>query len=725
MKHSWTLWLVFAGCAVIMIAAMAWVSMIVLQLEDAQTKSMQHALLEENTRLALWRMESMLAPFVAQENARPYYSYQAFFPAERAYTRMLARLEPNEILIPSPLLTEGSSYVRLYFQIGPAGEIASPQIPTAPLSGRAIEEYSDARQIEESTRRLKEFAGAIPRQALLDVAPSEWLPMERPNGPGNEVTSLRETERASAPAPDPAPAAALKDKLMKKGTMPVQEVQQVLKSQRQVNLAQEVIKSSPAQVANQVVTVPQQQEQQMRNETEYQARVNSNIQRDVQSAYLQARKQTQGENLEAVKRQATAKEGSAITPATAGLAAGTTAVTDPATELPSGKRAGRADLESSPARTERPSSVSQSPEIKISLLKPTWIHDELILVRRVRINQDELLQGCWLDWPRLHAWLIAGIRDILPQARLEARKNGDDQARSLAALPLLIQSGQLTSNVPPLISPLRFSLGVAWFCVIAAILATAVLFRGTHALSERRAAFVSAVTHELRTPLTTFRIYTEMLAEGMVPDAERRREYFNTLKQEADRQYHLIENVLAYSRLERGRYGGQKETIAFGPWLERVQPRLAELAERADMTLIPADEKSTANLQLHTDVAALERILFNLVDNACKYARSTADKRIHIEVTQERKGVRIRIRDHGPGISAKDVSKLFQPFHKSARDAANSAPGVGLGLSLCRRLAQSIGGELALEQNSDNGAVFSLMLPRLQHKELNLIHAAE
>jgi signal transduction histidine kinase len=88
-------------------------------------------------------------------------------------------------------------------------------------------------------------------------------------------------------------------------------------------------------------------------------------------------------------------------------------------------------------------------------------------------------------------------------------------------------------------------------------------------------------------------------------------------------------------------------------------------------------------------------------------------------VSQEKKRVHIRVRDHGPGISVKDISKLFQPFHKSARDAANSAPGVGLGLSLCRRLAQSIGGELTLEQNSIAGAVFSLLLPLIQEKALS------
>jgi K+-sensing histidine kinase KdpD len=64
----------------------------------------------------------------------------------------------------------------------------------------------------------------------------------------------------------------------------------------------------------------------------------------------------------------------------------------------------------------------------------------------------------------------------------------------------------------------------------------------------------------------------------------------------------------------------------------------------------------------------------------------------------------------------KDITRLFQPFHKSARDAANSAPGVGLGLSLCRRLAQSIGGELTLEKDTDEGACFLLLLPCLHDK---------
>jgi signal transduction histidine kinase len=719
MKRSWTLWLIFAGCATLVIAALAWVSMIVLRLEEAEFASRTHALLEENTRLALWRMETMLAPIVAQENARPYYSYQAFFPAERAYTRMMSRFEPNEILIPSPLLTERSSHIRLYFQLGPHGELSSPQIPTSLAHGTAMEGYSTAGQIKESSKLLKQFANSIPKQALRDAAPTEWLPMERPNSTGNEVALLQKKEdRRSDSAAQSKAIPSLKSEAMKQTDSQIsKDSQQSPKpAQPAMNLAQEALRNSPNQVANQAVTVPQQLEQSSRNEIEFAARKNTNRGQGV-NALIQNFNQAQA----ALPQQFIA-EGNAASRAL------TNAATGKALELPQNPASSRAQEENSRADADKKASQQQElrsnrppqrpiagkpAEIKTSLLKAVWVHDELILVRRVRINHDEYLQGCWLDWPSLRSWLIAGIQDLLPQAALAASQEGNDQGRSLAALPIVIQPGALAAAVAPLVSPLRFSLWVAWFCVMAAILATAILLWGTYALSERRGAFVSAVTHELRTPLTTFRLYTEMLAEGMVPDPEQRRQYFNTLKQEADRQYHLIENVLAYSRIERGRYGGHKEVLSLGTWLERIQPRLRELAERSSMMLVPADEKELARLQILTDVAALERILFNLVDNACKYARTAADKRIHLEAAVEGNKVRIRIRDHGPGIASKHVPRLFKPFHKSARDAANTAPGVGLGLSLCRRLALSIGGELTLERESAEGASFSLLLPCL------------
>jgi signal transduction histidine kinase len=238
----------------------------------------------------------------------------------------------------------------------------------------------------------------------------------------------------------------------------------------------------------------------------------------------------------------------------------------------------------------------------------------------------------------------------------------------------------------------------------------ATLLRGVIALSERRAAFVSAVTHELRTPLTTFRMYAEMLSEGMVREESDRRHYLETLRVEADRLTHLVANVLAYARLERGRPGGRIVTVGVDRLLEIATQRLADRAAQTQLQLSiePADNVLARSVQ--ADPAAVEQILFNLVDNACKYATSAADRTLHLSVTADDGRVCIRLRDHGSGVPAGEERRLFRPFHKSARDAAHSAPGVGLGLALSQRLARDMHGDLQYEPVA-NGACFALFLP--------------
>src|SRR5205085_10581402 len=111
------------------------------------------------------------------------------------------------------------------------------------------------------------------------------------------------------------------------------------------------------------------------------------------------------------------------------------------------------------------------------------------------------------------------------------------------------------------------------------------------------------------------------------------------------------------------------------------------------------------------DQAVVEQILFNLVDNAAKYARDAEDRRIHVEAARNGKCVRLVVRDHGPGINERAWSRRMQPFGKSAQESAESAPGVGLGLALCRRLARQLGGRLEIAGANGDGASVSLLLP--------------
>jgi signal transduction histidine kinase len=250
---------------------------------------------------------------------------------------------------------------------------------------------------------------------------------------------------------------------------------------------------------------------------------------------------------------------------------------------------------------------------------------------------------------------------------------------------------------------------IGWAAVILAILTASLLVHGVMRLSERRASFVSAVTHELRTPLTTFRLYSDMLESDAVKP-EKRGDYLRVLSREADRLSHLVENVLSFSKIERGsaRSIVRETTVAdlLKPMRERLEARLAT----AGLTLEMKCEEPIATRLVSVDSAAVEHILFNLIDNAAKYAAAGDPPTVLLRAETAGKNLEISVTDHGPGIPAAERRRIFRAFHKSAREAAESRPGVGLGLALSRRLAKSLGGTLDCV-DSGSGARFVLRLP--------------
>lgn len=351
-------------------------------------------------------------------------------------------------------------------------------------------------------------------------------------------------------------------------------------------------------------------------------------------------------------------------------------------------------------------------------LHPVWAGNALVLARRVTAGRRESIQACLVDWPAVQTWLVTSVNDLLPGSSLIPVQTpnpiAEADTRLLASLPVRLDPGPQAPKGAAGASPLRVSLLVAWACVLTAIAAVAGLLAGVASLSERRAAFVSAVTHELRTPLTTLRMYTEMLADGMVTDESQRRSYLQTLRAEADRLGHLVENVLAYSRLERNRAGYEVISAQLGDIIDRSSRRLSDRAREARMELIDQVPNSVKATTVRANPLAVEQILFNLVDNTCKYAVGAADRRIELSgrTTDDEPCVELSVRDHGPGMPAARRGKGFRPFSKSTQEAANSAPGLGLGLAISRRLAVSMGGDLHEGSAPNGGAVFTIQLRR-------------
>lgn len=339
----------------------------------------------------------------------------------------------------------------------------------------------------------------------------------------------------------------------------------------------------------------------------------------------------------------------------------------------------------------------------------------LLLSRRIDRGDASEYESFVVDWGDLADVLLASIDGLLPGAEvvpiLEGEPDPADGMR-LAAVPV-----RLDAEAPHYAASLDRTFLVpllgAWFGLVVALVASWTSVRASIAYGEKHRRFTQAVTHELRTPLTTFRMYSEMLRVGMVPEGARD-EYLEALESESQRLVALVDNVLRYARLEEGSALPARRPVAVGEVVESVMRSVGAAAERAGARLDARMDGPVSERVVVTDPEAVEQILGNLVDNALKYGLPDAERgdapRVELAVTEGPGGVvRFDVRDEGPGVPPEARSAVFDPFERAGRDSADPAPGVGLGLSLSRQLARQLDGRLEL-LDSVRGSCFRLTL---------------
>ncbi len=335
---------------------------------------------------------------------------------------------------------------------------------------------------------------------------------------------------------------------------------------------------------------------------------------------------------------------------------------------------------------------------------------QLVYMRPIRTNAGTAADGFLIDPAKLAAHLIP----ILQKNGLQAPQielTIDAAKGNLAPLPLVVKPGQEVDlpNVEERKAALRGTIASAWMISILTVIVLFGLLAFYARVERRRSDFVSAVTHELRTPLTSFVLYTEMLKSGKLP-AEKEKEYHETLYNESRRLGHLVENVLAYAKLTRGKVRGRQDIGACGKLLPALFAKIKERLNKDGVEMQYTLDSRLQLLSLHTDLLSIEQILLNLADNAVKYAENKKPS-VHISVIRTHRMLAIRFSDNGPGIAPELQKDLFRPFSRSAKAESGRKPGVGLGLALSRDMARSIGGDLVLETSSDKGCTFVLTLP--------------
>jgi len=221
-----------------------------------------------------------------------------------------------------------------------------------------------------------------------------------------------------------------------------------------------------------------------------------------------------------------------------------------------------------------------------------------------------------------------------------------------------------------------------------------------------RSALLTSLSHDLRTPLASILgAATSLDTYGARLDERAMKEMTRTIREEAERLNRFIANLLDMTRLESGaiapRLGPVDLAELVGSALERSATILAGHQVKLD---IPADLP-----MLELDPVLFEQVLFNLFDNAAKYA--PAGSLIRIEARQEGSLVRLAVVDEGPGIAPEDLEHIFDKFYRVHAGDRQRA-GTGLGLAICRGFIEAMGGAIVAENRRDrSGAVFTLSLP--------------
>lgn len=225
-------------------------------------------------------------------------------------------------------------------------------------------------------------------------------------------------------------------------------------------------------------------------------------------------------------------------------------------------------------------------------------------------------------------------------------------------------------------------------------------------LDQLKDEFIGLVSHELRSPLTVITgAVSTVMTEGSQLSEEETHQLLMDASQEADLLSRLLNNLLELSRAQAGRLIIHAEPVNIKKLLQDSVEEIKRQSSSHRFTLEIPGKLPAVN----ADQLRLERILYNLLENAVKYSPHGGEIRVSVKLEKER--LVISVSDQGIGISKADQTKLFKPFQRIEDAMLKSTRGLGLGLLVCQRLVESHGGQIWVESKLGRGSTFFFTLP--------------
>ena len=219
---------------------------------------------------------------------------------------------------------------------------------------------------------------------------------------------------------------------------------------------------------------------------------------------------------------------------------------------------------------------------------------------------------------------------------------------------------------------------------------------------DAKERFMAAASHDLRQPVQALMLLSGLLAKEAIPDEARR--IANQLRDSVGSLGGLLDCLLDISKLEAGLVSPDLGTVDLGAIMERLHGEFSTLAANAGLRL----DTVPARLTLQSDGALLERVLRNLLANAVRY---TKQGRILFGVRRRAGSLRIEVWDTGIGIADSQLDRIFQDFYQVGNAARDRREGLGMGLSIAKRLVQMLGGTIDVTSRLGRGSCFAITLP--------------
>ncbi|HEX6036995.1 ATP-binding protein, partial [Longimicrobium sp.] len=232
--------------------------------------------------------------------------------------------------------------------------------------------------------------------------------------------------------------------------------------------------------------------------------------------------------------------------------------------------------------------------------------------------------------------------------------------------------------------------------------------REAEVANRAKADFLASMSHELRTPLNAIGGYVDLVEMGIHgPVTQAQREALARVKASQQHLLTLINDVLAFAKVEAGQLELALRPRPAAALLASVEPLVAPLAAAREIAL--SIEGCDPSLSMLCDEERARQILLNLVGNAIKFTQRGGWVRLACAARAE--WLDVRVRDNGPGITPEQQRTIFDPFVQVERRFSNPREGVGLGLAISRDLARAMGGELSVDSVRGQGSTFTLRLP--------------